>query len=730
MPNTYWVEALMMATHIFNILPSSSINNHIPFTTLFQKPATYDHLRVFGCLCYPNLLPVTSHKLAARSTACVFLGYPSNHKGYRCLDLTSRKVIISRHVIFDESNFPFSTNIQESPSVTLENSFSPPTSPFLCPLQSPQPNLPSAIPTEPVQPNSPPAIPTEPVQPNSPEPVNTTAPQAAAPPPLPETGHPMMTRSKRGIIKPKQPLSLHTEILSPLPSSHLKALEDPNWTAVMNEEYDAQIKKGTWDLVPRPQNTNIVRSMWLFRHKFGADGKLSRYKARLVANGKSQEFGLDYDETFSPVVKPATIRLVLELSLSRNWPIRQLDVKNAFLHGTLEETVYMHQPPGFRDQARPDHVCLLKRSLYGLKQSPRAWNQRFAQYVSKIGFVQSKADPSLFVYHRGKDTAYLLLYVDDIGLTASSTPLLHAITTSLSKEFEMTDLGDIHYFLGISIKRNSSGMFLNQRNYAADILHRANMTHCNTCTTPAESRSKLAADVGPSVTDPTLYRSLAGALQYLTFTRPDISFAVQQVCLYMHDPREPHFNALKRILRYIKGTLDYGLQLYPTNASGLIAYSDADWAGCPTTRRSTSGYCIFHGNNLISWSSKRQHTVSRSSAEAEYRGVANAVAETTWLRNLLLELHSPVSQATLVYCDNISAVYLSTNPVQHQRTKHVEIDLRFVRERIALGQVRVLHVPSSHQYADIFTKGLPTPLFTEFRSSLNILRNDAKTDGG
>ncbi|XP_019084325.1 PREDICTED: uncharacterized protein LOC109125960 [Camelina sativa] len=242
------------------------------------------------------------------------------------------------------------------------------------------------------------------------------------------------------------------------------------------------------------------------------------------------------------------------------------------------------------------------------------------------------------------------------------------------------------------------------------------MTHCNPCTTPADTRTKLAVGAGPPVANPTLYRSLAGALQYLTFTRPDISFAVQQVCLFMHDPRDIHYKALKRILRYVKGTLDFGLQLYPTKTSGLVAYTDANWAGCPSTRRSTSGYCIFHGDNLISWSAKRQHTVSWSSAEAEYRGVANVVAETTWLRNILLELHCPLTTATLVYCDNVSAVYLSTNLVQHQRTKHVEIDLHFVRECIALGTVQVLHVPSSHQYADIFTKGLPTPLFTAFRT--------------
>ncbi|GKD56091.1 ribonuclease H-like domain-containing protein [Tanacetum coccineum] len=224
-------------------------------------------------------------------------------------------------------------------------------------------------------------------------------------------------------------------------------------------------------------------------------------------------------------------------------------------------------------------------------------------------------------------------------------------------------------------------------------------------------------------------RSLAGALQYLTFTRPDISYAVQQVCLFMHDPREPHLSALKRILRYVRDTLSYGLQLYSSTTSSLVAYSDADWAGCPTTRRSTSGYCVFLGNNLLSWSSKRHFTRSRSSAEAEYRGVANAVAETCWLCNLLRELHTPLATATLVYCDNVSAVYLSSNPVQHQRTKHIEIDIHFVRDLVATGAIRVLHVPSRYQYADIFTKGLPTSLFDEFRTSLSVRSSPVQTAG-
>nr|GEW35690.1 ribonuclease H-like domain-containing protein [Tanacetum cinerariifolium] len=440
--------------------------------------------------------------------------------------------------------------------------------------------------------------------------------------------------------------------------------------------------------------------MWLFKHKFKADGSLSMYKAHLVANERSQQQGIDCDETFSPVVKPATIRTVLSLAVFRDLLIHQLDVKNAFLHGHLSETVYMHQPPGFVDPNKPGYVCHLHRSLYGLKQAPRAWFQRFASYATRVGFQYSKTDSFLFVFHRGSDIACLLFFVDDIILTASSSAFLQRIIASLYSEFAMTDLGSLNYFLGISAQRSASGLFLSQSKFAEEILERAHMHSCNPCRTPVDTESKLGSD-GEPISDPTLYRSLAGALRYLTWL-PDLSYAVQQVCLYMHDPRDPHFTALKSILRYV---------------------------GCPVTLRSTSGYCVFLGDNLLSWSAKRQVTLPRSSAEAEYRGVANVVAETAWIHNLLCELHTPLFTTTLVYCGNVSAVYMSANQVQHQRTKHIEIDIHFVRNFVASGQVRVFYFPSRFQYADIFTKGLPTALFIEFRSSLNVRRSSAHTKG-
>ncbi|GJW70281.1 ribonuclease H-like domain-containing protein [Tanacetum coccineum] len=492
----------------------------------------------------------------------------------------------------------------------------------------------------------------------------------------------MVTRSRVGTTRPNPRYAGHVSTISPLPRSYKEAFNDHNWRNAMYDEYNALITNKTWTSVPRPEGANIVRCMWLFRHKFLADGTLSRYKARLVANGSTQVEGIDVDETFSPV----------------------LDVKNAFLHGDLAETVYMHQPPGFRDPEHPDHVCLLQQSLYGLKQAPQAWFQRFAAYITTVGFVSSRCDSSLFIYRQGDDTAFLLLYVDDIVLTSSSDRLLQQIISSLHREFSMTDLGALNYFLGVSVTRDSSGMFLSQRKYSMEILERAHMVGCNPSRTPVDTESKLG-DSGTPVADPTLYQSLAGSLQYLTFTRPDITYAVQQ------------------------GTLDYGLQLFSSITDSLVAYSDADWAGCPTTRRFTSGYCVFLGNNLLSWSSKRQPTLSCSSAEPKYRGVANAVAETCWVRNLLRKLHTPLSSATIVYCDNMSDVYLSSNPVQHQRTKHIEIDIHFVRDLVATGQVRVLHVPSRFQYADIFTKGLPSALFDEFRDSLSVRCTPAPTAG-
>nr|XP_040258199.1 uncharacterized protein LOC109776374 [Aegilops tauschii subsp. strangulata] len=376
-------------------------------------------------------------------------------------------------------------------------------------------------------------------------------------------------------------------------------------------------------------------------------------------------------------------------------PEHALDVSNAFLHGHLAEQVFCEQPTGFVDAAHPDHVCLLSRSLYVLKQAPWAWYQCIAAFLQTLGFTSTRSDASLFVYDHGVDTAYLLLYIDDIILTASTAALLQRLTARLRDEFALKDLGPLHYFLGIEVVRRPDGFFLHQQRYTHELLDRAGMLNCKPAPTPVDTKAKVSALERSPASDAAFYCSIVGALQYLTLTRPDLQYAVQQVCLHMHAPRDSHWTLVKRILHDIRGTQSMGLTLTASASTDLVAYSDADWVGCPDTRCSTSGCCVYLGLSLISWSSKRQPIISRSSAEAEYRAVANTVAECSWLRQLLQELLCDVHKATLVYCDNVSAVYLSANPVHHRRTKHIELDIHFVREKVALGRFRVLHVPTA-----------------------------------
>ncbi|WVZ53715.1 LOW QUALITY PROTEIN: hypothetical protein U9M48_004620 [Paspalum notatum var. saurae] len=488
----------------------------------------------------------------------------------------------------------------------------------------------------------------------------------------------------------------------------------------MEDEFRALISNNTRTLVPRPPRANIVSCKWIFKHKFHADGSLDRYKARRVPRGFTQRPGVDFDETFSPVVKPATIRTV------RAWPSPWTGPFISWTSTTLssmapspKQSIALN-PLGFVDPERPDHVCRLNKSLYGLKRcAPCLGTDVFASHLQSMGFIEAKTYTSLFIYRRGTDTAYLLLYVDDIVLTASSPGFLRRLIVSLqqiSVPYRLPrDRRDSLFFRHAALSAS----------HTLEIPERAGMTNCKSCATPVDTR-RSCPPLGDPVADSTFFRSLVGALQYLTFTRPDITYAVQQVCLHMHDPREPHLTAVKRILRYLRGTADLGLSLERTALpSSLTVYTDADRAGCPDTRRSTSvTRCFLVPTSFLG----PEASVSRSSAEAEYRAVANGVAEASWLRRYFKNLD--ILCSVLLLYTAIIAVYLSTNPVQHQRTKHIEIDLHFVRERVAAGAVRVLHVPTSSQFADIFTKGLPSTVFLEFRSSMNVRCTGVPTAGG
>lgn len=448
----------------------------------------------------------------------------------------------------------------------------------------------------------------------------------------------------------------------------------------------------------------------------------------MVAKGFSQEPCIDYSKTFSPVVKSTTIRDVLSIAVASGWSIRQLDVHNAFFHGFISEELYMRQPPSFQDERFPHHVCKLQRSLYGLKQAPRAWFQRLSSFLLGLGFSGSKTDSSLFMKRSGGLILYILVYVDDILITGNKSSAISKLLCSLGNEFAIKDLGSVRYFLGIEVLPNSHSLLLSQQKYCLDLLARTNVIGAKPLSTPISLTLRLSKFTGKPLSDPTEYKSIVGALQYATLTRPDITFVVNKVAQFMVSLTDDHWMAVKRILRYLKGTISHGLQLFKFSPLTLSTYSDVDWASCSDDRKSTSGYLVYLGKNLISWKSRKQDTVARSSTKREYRAMALATMEIIWVQAFLGEL-GVKSPPPILWCDNIGATYLSVNPVFHARTKHIKIDFHFVRDKVALGALKVFFIPTDDQIADILTKGLSSTKFMFFQSKLNLVQGQLSLQG-
>ncbi|KAB2628709.1 hypothetical protein D8674_033504 [Pyrus ussuriensis x Pyrus communis] len=432
------------------------------------------------------------------------------------------------------------------------------------------------------------------------------------------------------------------------------------------------------------------------------NGSIDRYKARLVAKGYTQTYGVDYQETFSPVAKMNTVRVMISLAANMNWPLKQFDVKNAFLHGNLEEEVYMDFPPGY-SAGRSTGVCRLRKSLYGLKQSPRAWFDRFTQVMKNIGYYQSHSDHTLFVKRRQEKVTALIIYVDDMIITGDDCDEISRLQRNLAAEFEMKNLGDLKYFLGVEVARSSKGIFLSQRKYVLDLLKETGMLGCKPVDTPIVEKHHLCLDPNQKSVDKGRYQRLVGRLIYLAHTRPDIAYAVSVVSQFMHSSREDHMAAVMRILAYLKSAPGKGVLYRKHGHLRIEGFTDADWAGSVGDRRSTSGYFTFVGGNLVTWRSKKQKVVSRSSAEAEFRGMAHGICELLWLRKLLEGLGFKPKETMRLYCDNKSARDIADNPVQHDRTKHVKVDRHFIKEKLERKIVSILFVSSDEQLADVLT---------------------------
>ncbi|KAG8478469.1 hypothetical protein CXB51_028351 [Gossypium anomalum] len=720
LPMKYWGYAFSSAVHLINRLPTSVLQGQSPYQKLYRCAPQYDHLRIFG----------------------------SQHKGYFCLT-PEEKVIVSRHVVFDERRFLFLPSVSTSATSSMQtvtyvplvrSCSSPPPDTLVGSLQVSGVSSPSPVPdvacanvhSDSGSPSTScsllavdlesRAIVVGNEQSNCPPTSVTSEQSTPVPVPCVPSGntHTMVTRSKAGIFKPKVLTAVAVDFE---PCSIDEALAHPDWKVAVQAEFDALMANSTWDLVPSPLGRRAIGCKWLFKIKRNPDGSVNRRKARLVAKGCAQILGCDFTETFSPVVKPATIRVILSIAVAKRWSLRQVDVNNAFLNGDLDNEVFMQQPPGFvqYDSAGQPFVCRLKKALYGLRQAPRAWFDKLKRFLVSIGFVVSKSDASLFIRITSDSILYVLVYVDDIIITGSVSSVIAKFVDQLNTAFALKDMGDLHYFLGIEVTRSSTGcLHLCQKKYIWDLLARSSLSNAKPVHTPMICSSRLSKSDGDLLSDPTEYRSLAGALQYVVLTRLDIAYAVNRICQFMHTPSTIHMVALKRILRYLSGTLDYGIVFRPSSRLSLVGYADANWGLDFDDHRSTSGYCVYFGYTPVSWCSKKQQVVSRSTAEAEYRSLAAATSDVTWLLSLLQELQFSSVDTPTIWCDSSSAVAVAANPVLHSKFKHVELDLFFVREKVAAGTIIVGEVPACDEVADIFTKPLSLASFTRFRQFLRV----------
>ena len=517
------------------------------------------------------------------------------------------------------------------------------------------------------------------------------------------------------------------------PQSMKEALDGKNsgkWKEAFDAEYSSLINNETWELVPPPLDANIVGSKWVLKVKRDANGNINRYKARLVAQGYSQVKGVDYDEVFSPVARNTSVRSLLALANAHDLEIHQMDVKTAFLNGSLDCEIYMSQPEGFVDPDRPNHVCKLKKSIYGLKQSARCWNTTLDEYLKSVGYHKSNADGCIYVKsvkEANDRISFVILgvYVDDIIPVSNNPVLLKAEKAALCERFEMVDQGEIHYLLGMSIKRNREcrTLTISQTNYVEKVLRKFGMENCKPIATPLELGRKFQQlSQGDEPFNVQTYQQAIGCLTYMsTATRPDIAAAVGVLSQYMSRPSKDHWIGVKRVLRYLKGTLMYGLKFSAHEEEPeLFGYSDADWAGDVDTRRSTSGYVFQIGSSTVSWSSKKQTTVAKSSTEAEYVALSSATQEAVWLRSLMRDFGRQMDAPTTIYEDNQGAIELAKNAKYHNRTKHIDICHHFVRERVVSNEIQVIYCPTGDMIADIMTKGLAKLTFEKLRDLLGV----------
>ncbi|GKA75458.1 retrovirus-related pol polyprotein from transposon RE1, partial [Tanacetum coccineum] len=641
-------DCILAATYLINKL-SVKILDWKTFEKLHGKPPIYDHLRVIGCLCYAAVTKPHKDKFDDKENMFPFKQFnslmtstiPPSFLNFKTTPLTDTEFVNPNTPLSDSDTSPTTSNI---------------------PVPTPSVHVPT------------------PTQNNDLPPLKKSSRQSARFVWLkdfvtPKVGHSNSVSSQYLLFGPSNFKGMPSTYIAflanifavPEPTSYKQASKEEGWIQAMNYGLAALEKNETWTLTTLPPGHKPITSKWVYKTKYHQTGIVDKLKARLVVRGFNQKKGLDYKHAFSPVAKLATVRVLVALAIAKQWSLHQLDVNNAFLHGYIDEEIYMLPPEGYH---------------------------------------KSKHDYSLFVKSSGQDFTAVLVYVDDMLITGNSNSEIICLKASLDYKFTIKDLGLAKYFLGIEICKTQHGTHLNQMKYIFDLLSDAGLTGAKPATFPLLTQLKLSLDKGTLLSDESSYRRLVGRLLYLTMTWPDISYAVQHLSQFVSAPKDVHMQAATHLLKYLKGTISKGL-FYPIQPHlQITGFSDADWASCLMTRRSLTGYCIFLGHSLVSWKTKKQPTVSRSSTEAEYRSMASTTCELLWLSFLLKDLHIEVKLPITLFCDNKSAEQLAANPCFHDRTKHLAIDCHFFRDKVQDGFLQTAFIPTHLQLADIMTKAL------------------------
>ena len=773
LPKFLWGEALRHATWLKNRSATRALDGLTPFQVLFGRAPDISRLRRWGATVWVHV--GDGDKLAARAREGRWLGFDTESRAHRIYFPSSRSVAVERNVYFgaapqlegEQLAIPGTEREQRTAPATPTSSAHT-TSNVLPPATPPSPTLtqPSTLSSHPSSsaPSSTsgivPNLQERPVRNRKPAPVLrdllegvTAASSRRSDPRIPvgtqlpggfgeeteEAGGAWSAENAFEALEDSEWLEhvlvaeiAAAEALEPYTLAEAKRRPDwPLWEKAIGEELATLRAAGTWRLEEAPPGANVIGSKWVFKAKKDAAGNIARYKARLVAQGFSQIGGVDYDDTYAPVAKLASSRAIIAMANRLRLILHQVDIKGAYLNGVLrdDEVLYLRHPPGYMAPDAGKRVLRLQKALYGLKQAGRRWYQTFTAILVELGFTQCSVDQA--VYHKSdaaaRELMVLAVHVDDCTIAASERKLVDDFKARLSKHVEVTDLGELHWMLGIEVKRDREAgtIHLSQRSYIDSILHRFNFADLKPLSTPMDVQAKLTSEQAPSTAAEFAamrnipYREAVGALNWAALaTRPDISFAVSTVARFASNPGPAHWEAVKRIFRYLAGTRDLWLS-YGEAQRALVGFTDAD-GSMAEDRRAISGYAFLIDGGAVSWSSKRQEIVSLSTTESEYVAATHGLKEAMWLRSLLSEVFGSFKDPTVLLCDNQSAIALARDHQYHARTKHIDVRYHFIRWVIDQGVVRLVYCPTEDMVADVLTKALPSPKVKHFAAGLGL----------